>query len=234
MEYIGLSERLTTLWLRARTAFVLHAANPRVLGNDAEYRRVRAAAYEVGCLLAERNPVFAATLLDNDTTVVLAGPGVPLLPTGTLSLVDADGAGTVTVALLVAGVTLTVTMPNGTVLTPAVVAGNGRTSATFPALVDGLYTVRALVGGTALATLLVPVYRSQVAALRENSRAARYAFRQQVPAPTPEFTSRLARLYGAEALARLGNRTGYAQLIASAAAIAGGAAPIAIFPSDHA
>lgn len=235
MVYTGLTERLNNLWLRARTALLLHGANPRVLGNDAEYRRYRAAAYEVGCLLAEQNPAFASALLPVlgiDTPAL--GPGLPLLPSGLFGAVDVDGPGTITVIAQVPNVVFGVTPPAGPGFTPASIAEGARTRTVFPAAADGLYRVNMGTGTVRLTSVLVPVYRSQRAALREDSRAAHYAFRQQVPQPTPAFTARLARLYGAEALAQRGDAAGYARVIASAILVSGAPTPTALFPSDHA
>jgi hypothetical protein len=233
MQYAGLLERLNTLLLQASTALYLHASNPRVKGNDREHLRQWAAAHEVRTALLEQNPAFASQLLPSYPSLAAIN-GLPLLPTGLRWAVDEKGAaGKLTFSAEVAGVTFSVTAPDGKAFVPKPTALATRTVATFDAPLDGLYAVTLHVGSIRLAIVLVPVNRALLRALRRNNQQNAYAFRERLPDPNPAYVSRLARWIAADAAAATGQPSLYYLLSASAEAVPQAPTPIAIYPHLH-
>ena len=199
--------------------FVRHANQPAALGSVAAHEKHHAAAYEALAALAEQNPAFAQSLLPTVGTSALPNT-LPAIPAGVLVAIDQSGAGTVDVAIDVAGpLTLTVLTPAGTTLTPALTSTATRTTTTFAALADGLYTLALSVSGAALLTLYVPVARAAYRLLREDSRATGYGDHPALPTPSPVYAERLAVLIAAEAAARTGLGALSRLLLAAAVAI---------------
>lgn len=229
--YDNLPARLLTVQAAAVAAYVRHARHPERVGADAAHRRHWATAYEARAALAEQNPAFAALLVAPTGSAPTPGAsGLPLLPAGVRWVVDQDGPGTVTLSVDVAGaVTLLVTPPNLPAFAVVPVATATRATATFAAPVDGLYRVALAVGGAALAVLYGLVTRTEIRLFREDSRAQRLAF-APLPRPlSPAYLARLARLAGAEALARTGQPLAAAAALASIRALPAAPTPTGLF-----
>lgn len=234
MSFDELPDLVLLLEEQARQAYVRHVRQPRIRGNDTEHRRLSAAAYEARVALAERNPVFAASLLPYRGTLPIPGDGLPQYPAGLRWEVAAaskqvkvtvDVAGAVTFELI-APAALAASIRLNVSTTPT------RTTLLFDAPSDGLYALRMRVGATRLATLYVPVTRDEQRRFRENSRALAFAFRaDKLPRPNAPYHSRLALLMGMRAAALTGQPDLFVRLAAAAATIETPPAPIALYPN---
>jgi len=232
MVYSGLIERFNTLLLRTSTAYFLHAQNPSVKGNDAESLRQWCAVQEVRNLLAERNPLVAGTLLPNQPGLALVN-GLPLVPAGVRFVVDENDPYTVDFAVELAGVTFKVDVPGQPQRTPAVSAAATRTSTTFAARVDELYTVRLYAGSSLVTTILVPVNRAILRALREHNRQGAYQFLERLPEMQEKYRSLVAIWIAANDAAATGQSKLYYDLIAAAAPLLVVPRPTAVYPHRH-
>lgn len=234
MVYSGLQERLNTLLLRASTAFYLHASNPRVKGNDAESLRQWCAAQEVRNLFVEQNPAVAAKLLPTSPSLAAIN-GMPLVPAGIRYVVDETTPGMVDLSVEVPGVTFVVEAPGIAPFSPTVVDLPTRTSAVFAANFDELYTVKILAAGKRVATILVPVNRALLSALREHNRQGAYQFKNRLPDPQPEYVALLAFWIAANDAAATGQSQLYYDLIAASEKVVPRAPrPTAVYPYRHA
>ena len=203
-------------------AYVRHAKNPDRLGADTAHLKGWAQLYEARASLAEQNPAFAQTLLPATATGATTPPNsLPLAPAGVRWAVDQDGANTITLTVDVAGVVAMIVQPPSglTPFSPPLTLAPTRATTTFAAPTDGLYFVTLTVGGHPIAKLYVPVTRAAFRQFREDSRYLGFAFRPSVPRPDATYLGRLARLIGAEALARTGQSVAALAAIASATAL---------------
>lgn len=230
--YANLPDYLLALQGQAVAAYVRHATHPERVGTGTAHLKLWARAYEGRAALAEQNPAFAQTLLPTSAGTVMPGAvGLPLVPAAVRWAVDEASPGTVTLTMDIAGaVTVLVQPPNKTAaFNPVMVLGLTRATTIFAAAVDGLYLLTLSVGGSPLATLYVPVTRTETRLFREDSRALRFAFNPQPPRPTPTYLARLARLAGAEALAVTRQPTAAAALLASARALPPSTLPTGLY-----
>ncbi len=232
MSFDELPNLVLLLEEQARQAYVRHVRKPRVLGNDTEHRRLSAAAYEARAAQAERNPVFAASLLPYKGIAPTPGDGLPQYPAGVRWEVAAAGT-EVKVTVDVAGpVTFHLVAPTpGALSRLNITTTPTRTTLLFLAPVDGLYALHMQVGTTLLGVLYVPVTRAEQRRFRENSRALAFAFRaEKLPRPGAAYHSRLALLMAMRAAALTGQPDLFARLAAAAAPIEMPPSPIALYP----
>lgn len=228
--YAALPARLLALQAEALAAYVRHAKRPAVYGAARKHLRLWAASYEARAAFAEQNPAFAQTLLP--AAAGLSAPNrLPLIPAGVRWAVDESAPNTVTLTVDVTGiVTFTVTAPGRVPFAPPLTYAPTRATATFAAPVDGLYAVTLSAGKTILASLLVPVTRTEFGLFREQSRALAFAFKQHRPTPSSTYLAVLARLIGAEAAAQTGQKALALALLLALRGVRPAATPTALFP----
>jgi hypothetical protein len=229
------SDRLATLRAQGIAALVRHSRDPRRFGAAETHERLWFAANAARYALAEGNTVLAGRRVPNTGTGLPVGEGIPLLPAGTRWAVDETTAGTVTLTLdiaAIAGATATVRPPEGFSFTATASSVPTRTTITFAAPLDGVYTVALLVGKITIAKVLVPVTRALFRLVREDSRAQASAFRRlQPPAPSAAQRLRLALLVCAESAVQTGQQSLANTLLGAAAAVPAPALPTALYPA---
>ncbi len=224
------TDNLALLQQQAAQVHLKHAARPAVWGVWAMALSLWARYYEAKSALRDANPLFAALLLPRAAPTALPTPGLPLVPVGTLSLIDYARPGTATLTLDIAGpITLTVTTPAGNSFPVTPTQGPTRQSATFPASADGLYTATVKSGASIIATLYVSVERGLFHKFRQISRYLKYDFVVGRPVIPNTFKELLAVLYFMDAAAATGQPTLYHDLRVQALALEPAPTPIALF-----
>ena len=214
-------------------AFVRHAKRPGVYGPAQSHYTLWTQAYEVRAAFNEQNPAFAHTLLPATGQNDPLPNAWPLVPAGVRWAVDEAAPGTLTVTVDVAGPVSIQVVPPAPVapFAATVTLAPTRAAATFPAVADGLYTLKLSVAGSVLATVYVPVSRAGFRRFREHSRALGFGFRlPQATRPSEDYTATLARLIAHEAAAYTGQPALAARLLAAALAVPAPATPTALYP----
>lgn len=217
----------------ARRHYAAFAQRPYVLGNWSAFFALWARAYEAKAALAERNQAFANSILPAGGDQLSATPqGVPESPRAVRWVLDELKPGTATVRLDVTGaVTATLRAPFAAAVLPltATLVEATRSTFTFPAALDGLYSLQLVAGTSVLATLYIPVMRGEWKRLREFSRQSAYQFNATRSAPNAAFCTHLSLLGMAEAAARTGQPVLFATIAAYLAARPAASTPVALF-----
>jgi len=215
-----------------RAAHVKHAGGPSVANRFSLAYALWRIFYEARAALRDQNPGFAKKLLPKKG-LVLTALGFPMIPAGVRAAVDDTAPGTITVTVDVsATLTVRVTPPGSTTAqTLPALPGATRQTLTFPALVDGLYELTLLVGGSKLATIYVGVLRARMRDFRELSRHLAFDFKPgHNPKSTDDYDELLAVLYAADAAAATSQTSLFYQLADEADAITKSPKPTALFP----
>ena len=228
-------DNLALLQKTMQLAHVRHSADPRVHGRFSNAYQLWRKLYEARAALNDSNPAWAARLLPTIAPLAMPVLGLPAVPTGILSLVDAAKPGTVSLTINVAGtLTLVVSPPGGgPVFNPTVTPGATQQTSTFLADVDGIYPVQIKAGGSTIATVYIGVFRALNLKFRQLSRELAYDFDSAGSPPAYDaYSELLAILYALDAALATGQLVIARQLLAAADQVEAAPTPTALFPHN--